>query len=198
MYVEFLIAFLPVYVFFLCLLQLALLFSARLILEHAALNTARAAAVVMGDDPKRYGDDDQDKHKMTEDGERRKDIRKAAIISLTPLILTGLIQEVKVEFPESDKPFGPDRTGTIEFKPITDETADKTAVEKIRVRLEVTALCKIGFANRIACPGLFEAWVPEQFTLGIWGEIRSVWMPKSTIRAEAVYPYQGARYVYEP
>jgi len=40
-YVEFLIAFLPVYVFFLCLIQLALIFSVRLVTEHAAVHGAR-------------------------------------------------------------------------------------------------------------------------------------------------------------
>src|SRR5688500_719862 len=48
-FVEFLIAFLPVQVFFLCLIQLAILYSVRLVTEHAAINGARAAAVVIGD-----------------------------------------------------------------------------------------------------------------------------------------------------
>ena len=43
-YVEFLIAFLPVYTMFLCLIQLGLLFTVRLVVDHAAENAARAAA----------------------------------------------------------------------------------------------------------------------------------------------------------
>ena len=54
-FVEFLIAFLPVYVFFLCLVQLAILFAVSLVTEHAATSAARAAAVVIGDDASRYG-----------------------------------------------------------------------------------------------------------------------------------------------
>src|ERR1041384_1379951 len=54
-FVEFLIAFLPVQVFFLCVMQSAILYSVRLVTEHAALNAARAAAVVIGDDPAQYG-----------------------------------------------------------------------------------------------------------------------------------------------
>jgi len=43
-YVEFLIAFMPVFVFFLCLLQLALLFSAKLVVKHATVTGSRSAA----------------------------------------------------------------------------------------------------------------------------------------------------------
>lgn len=54
MYVEFLIAFMPVFTTFLGIAQLADLYAARLVIEHAALRTARAGAVVFPDDPKHY------------------------------------------------------------------------------------------------------------------------------------------------
>ncbi len=53
-YVEFLIAFLPVFVFFECLAQFADMLGAKLIVQHAAYRAARAAAVVLGDSCERY------------------------------------------------------------------------------------------------------------------------------------------------
>jgi Flp pilus assembly protein TadG len=55
-YVEFLIAFLPLLVFFSSLLQLGLLQTAGLVNQHAAWMAARSAAVVMTDDPVYYGE----------------------------------------------------------------------------------------------------------------------------------------------
>lgn len=54
-FVEFLLAFVPLWVFFLCLVQLALLARADLIVKHAADAAARSAAVVLPDDPNEYG-----------------------------------------------------------------------------------------------------------------------------------------------
>src|SRR5262245_43112129 len=73
--VEFLIAFLPVFSLFLCLLQLGLLFAVRLVVEHAATNAARAAAVIIGDDPKNYSPR-EDQNKLTPgSGEHYKQVR---------------------------------------------------------------------------------------------------------------------------
>ena len=87
-FVEFLIAFLPVQVFFLCLIQLAILFSVRLLTEHAAVNGARAAAVVIGDDGARYSN--EGKNELIERGKRRDAVRAAVVLTLAPMILNGL------------------------------------------------------------------------------------------------------------
>lgn len=52
--VEFLVAMLPVFTFCLAILQLALLYVSDLVVNHAAWAGARAASVVLDDDPKRY------------------------------------------------------------------------------------------------------------------------------------------------
>lgn len=52
---EFLVAFVPLWVFFVCVLQLALFAQADLIVKHAADSAARSAAVVLPDDPNEYG-----------------------------------------------------------------------------------------------------------------------------------------------
>jgi len=179
-FVEFLIAFMPVLTFFLCLLQLALLYAVRLVAEHAAINAARAAAVVIGDDPKNYSNEPINQLRIG--GARYKAVRDAALISLTPLILDGTIDGLKLIFPQPEKPDGPARSGTIAF-----DAMGYTNVSKVRVRLELTANCKIGLANRILCSsGLFG--------LGSALGLR----PTRTVRAEAIYPYQGARYDFPP
>lgn len=54
-YVEFLIAFIPFFVMILGMMQIALMYSAHLIVQHAAYSAARAAMVVFPDCPDRYG-----------------------------------------------------------------------------------------------------------------------------------------------
>lgn len=53
-YAEFLIAFLPIFVFFLGMVQLALVYGCKLAVQRAANNAARAAVVVLDDDPRWY------------------------------------------------------------------------------------------------------------------------------------------------
>lgn len=54
-YVEFLIAFPPLFLLFLCILQLALLYAANLGVQHSSFLAARAAIVIFPDDPVYYG-----------------------------------------------------------------------------------------------------------------------------------------------
>jgi len=177
-FVEFLIAFLPVLTFFLCLLQLSLLFVTRLVVEHAATNAARAAAVVIGDEKKRYNNEPINDMKVN--GKRYEAVYNAALVTLAPLILNGSVDTLDVVFP--DKPEGPKRGGTIHYDPMND-----TSVSKVRVRVEVTASCKIGLANRIMCSS------------GLFGFRNFIGLrPVKRVRAEAIFPYQGARYEYPP
>jgi hypothetical protein len=191
-FVEFLIAFLPVLTMFLCLLQLAMLFSIRLAVGHAAVNTARAAAVVIGDEPETYGENgktprhDLPKARDEYTGERYETIRRAAVMSLASFIADGSINSVDVLFPPADQPGGPDPKSGASFTAINFDS-----FSKLRVRLEVQAVCKIAIANRIAFGGLG----------GILGRLGGSrlpisLMPTRKVSAEAIYPYQGARYEY--
>ncbi len=56
-YVEFLIAFIPVFILFLGMIQGALLYGANLAVSHAATSAARSAVVVLPDDPRLYDDE---------------------------------------------------------------------------------------------------------------------------------------------
>ena len=175
-FVEFLIAFLPVQVFFLCLIQSAILYSVRLVTEHAAVNGARAAAVVIGDDRARYGGERE--HDLPERGQRRDDVRAAVLLTLAPVILNGLVQRVEVFYPEPNRPDGPNQTGTIRYTAMSDQS-----VQKVRVRVQVESACRIGFASMIVCPSITQG-------------ISSFIVPTRTVRAEAIFPYQGASYDY--
>ncbi len=53
-YLEFLLAFMPVFVLFLAVCQLSLLYTGALVVRHAAYAAARSAIVVLEDDPARY------------------------------------------------------------------------------------------------------------------------------------------------
>lgn len=56
-YVEFLLAFIPLFFMFLGMLQMGLLYGASLVVQHSANVAARAAIVVMDDDPQYYDDE---------------------------------------------------------------------------------------------------------------------------------------------
>jgi len=73
-YVEFLIAFLPVFCFFLALVQFSLLELINMMLKHTAEQTVRAAIVIIHDDPQYYGGAAMG----SVTGQRREDIQKAA------------------------------------------------------------------------------------------------------------------------
>ncbi|MDH5491498.1 MAG: pilus assembly protein [Myxococcales bacterium] len=55
MYVEFLVVFMPVFFLFLGMIQVSMMFSAKLVVQHAADAAARSAIVVIPDDPGHYG-----------------------------------------------------------------------------------------------------------------------------------------------
>lgn len=77
-FVEHLIAYLPVIFFFMATWQLLEMCAAHLILKRAASAGARAAIVVLPDDPSYYGGVPKDKF----DGKRKEDIKLAAAIVL--------------------------------------------------------------------------------------------------------------------
>ncbi len=54
-FLEFLIAFVPVWTFFLCVVQLSFIAHADLMVKHSADSAARSAVVVLPDDPNEYG-----------------------------------------------------------------------------------------------------------------------------------------------
>lgn len=179
--IEFLLAFLPTFLLFLGLIQSGLLFTARLFVDHAATNAARAAAVVIGDDPKRY--DGEPPHQISSDSRRFKAVRSAALLTLAPLILNGTVQGVDLVFPPQETPGGPAQKKTVSFAPMGVHD-----ITKVRVRLEVEVACRIPLVNWIACPPRLDLHRLQR-DIGLLS-------PTQWIQAEAIFPYQGASYDY--
>ncbi len=97
-YVEFLIAFLPIFFFFLGLVQLAFVQTANLVVKHAATKAVRAAAVVLPDDPQYYGGVPVGSFS----GQRQSDIARAAQIPLATLgVAEAAAAKVTVDTPYS-------------------------------------------------------------------------------------------------
>jgi Flp pilus assembly protein TadG len=77
-FVEHLIAYLPIMFFFMATWQLVEMCAAHLVLQRAASAAGRAAIVVLPDDPAYYGDVPKD----TFDGKRKEDVKLAAALIL--------------------------------------------------------------------------------------------------------------------
>jgi Flp pilus assembly protein TadG len=129
-YVEFLIAFLPLYVFFSALVQLTVLQTADIVTKHAATTAARAAVVVLPDDPKYYSGTELNHA----EGQRMSDIQLAATIPLTAI---DSDPKVQVTFPSS-------ATGT-------DNRTVFGTHDTIYVRVAYTYPCSIPIGNVLAC-----------------------------------------------
>jgi Flp pilus assembly protein TadG len=132
-YVEFLAAFLPVFIMFECLVQLAGMYTAKLVVLHSAETAARAAVVVLGDDPKYYGGEQVESCT----GQRRDDIVNAAAI---PLRAVTSIIDVKVTFPSTQ---GGD-----------DDRTSFGRNDLVRVKVQATYQCQVPFASRLVCDPL--------------------------------------------
>lgn len=132
-YVEFLAAFLPMFIMFECLVQIAGLYAAKLVVLHSAETAARAAVIVLNDDPKYY-DGLAVGHCS---GERRDAIVNAAGI---PLRAITSIESVHLTFPST--PTGHDDRQF--FSPH----------EMVNVRVSATYRCQVPFASRLVCNAL--------------------------------------------
>jgi hypothetical protein len=110
-YSEFLIVIIPILAFGLGILQLSQLFATQMAVDHATVNAARSAGVVLADDPKFYGGEPANK----EGTRRTAAVRLAALRSLAPYVLDGSIQAVDVSFPDG-VPQQRGRAMTVEVK----------------------------------------------------------------------------------
>jgi hypothetical protein len=182
-YLEFLIAFMPFFIFFLCLWQLSILFYAKLVVDHAAFAAARAAAVVVAECPLTVGDVGPNTvNRLTES--RQKYVRTAAYVALTPLILDGTIGIPDtipfLEYP--DLPGGLDMAAGAKVPSYAPMAA--TSVSNIRVRINTMFVCKIALADAFVCDGLLQ-------------KLSGGTLPYTRfLSTEAVFPYQGASYTY--
>lgn len=129
-YVEFLIVFMPLFVMFMSLVQLAFVQVANVVTKHAAVQAARAAIVVLPDDPAFYGNTPVNKVA----GDRKTVIDLAARGRLSAI---AAMPDFEIKFPST--PGGGD---------------NKTSFKQddlVRVQLTVKYACKIPIGNRFVC-----------------------------------------------
>jgi Flp pilus assembly protein TadG len=129
-YVEFLIAFLPILVLFSGLFQLGVAQTADLVTQHAAVTAARAAMVVLPDDPQYY-DGIPENHIQ---GARLDDITSAAAMSLSAI---DSAPRVQVNIPS--KPGGTDN------RPVVGEH------DIVITQVKYTFPCRVPIGNLLVC-----------------------------------------------
>lgn len=100
-WVEILIAILPLLGFILGILQLAEMMAGRMLLDHAAFAAARSASVMMGEDPKNGG------------GNPETIVKLAAVRAVAPYALDGSFSKIGVSIEGGRKPLG--SPGTVEL-----------------------------------------------------------------------------------
>ena len=164
-YVEFLVAFLPFFIFFLCLWQFSILSTTKLMVDHAAVCAARSAAVIMAE-PAKFVDPTNPAapgYDMVSP-QRTTYVTTAAELALAPLILDGTVTTVSVAFPNVNA------DGT--FTPMYPESPPTTMMDVV---VTATMQCQIALANVILCSGA----------------------KTKQVLAEAIFPFQGATYVYQ-
>lgn len=125
-YGEFLIVIIPVLAFGLGIFQLAQLYTAKMAVDHAAVNAARSASVVFADDPKNYGDEPANR----EGQKRSAAVRLAALRTVAPYVLDGSIQSLDVKYPDGI-PTSPGAPMTVE--------------------VSATFRCSVPLVHRIVC-----------------------------------------------
>jgi Flp pilus assembly protein TadG len=168
-YVEFLIAFLPILLLFMCIWQFGRIFTVRLLCAHAAVAGARAAAVVVAEPE----DDGLVIHQVTAD--KKQQITIAVYAALAPVIANDWLASVEVDFPAAPGAAG----GGVDLTP----SAKNFALEPptmLHVRVSARYRCRLPFANELMCDSS-----PD-----------SGWT--FPITAQGAFPYQGARYAYDP
>ncbi len=129
-YVEFLIAFMPIFTMFLGLIQLADLHQANIIVNHSAMMAVRSAVVILHDDPAYYENAEIGKPV----GKRLDEIKRAAMI---PLLASRSLTEYKVNLPSN--PGGDDTRQTVNRDDL------------VRVRVQARFHCRVPLVSKLMC-----------------------------------------------
>ena len=176
--IEFVIAFVPVFVLFLGVVQLALLAAAQLVVQHAAIAGARSASVVLDDDPRFYAGAMRGELRREdgEDGPRLAAIRRAvhaplAAVAPDPRVVRGLF-DARAKAPSVERALGRStdmrfvREGA-RYLPVAAALAfpiepDGDAVagslfdleDRVSVRVSYLLPCVVPIAAQLACDAL--------------------------------------------
>ena len=114
----------PVLLFAFSIFQESELFTGKLLTDHAAVAAARAASVVLPDNPMRYGGEG-----VNQPGPQRTEaVRTAAVRALAPFVHDGNVTNVEVSFPSGTPLQGP-----------------------LSVRVTATFKCKVALTSYLTC-----------------------------------------------
>ncbi|MFI5298021.1 MAG: TadE/TadG family type IV pilus assembly protein [Polyangiales bacterium] len=130
-YVEFLIAFMPLFMTFMSIVQFGFLQIADIMTKHAAVTGVRAAVVVLPDDPANYSD--AEPYRVV--GQRKTDIETAVKI---PLLVVSPLPLPTVTFPTSAG--GSD-----------DQTTPFAHDALVRVQVKFDYICAVPLGREIVC-----------------------------------------------
>ncbi|HKO49112.1 MAG TPA: TadE/TadG family type IV pilus assembly protein [Polyangiaceae bacterium] len=169
-YVEFLIAFLPIFVLFMCIWQFGRIFTVRVLCTHAAIAGARAAAVVVAEPE----DDGVVIHRVTDD--KKQQITIAVYAALAPLIANDWLSSVEVDFPPAP---GAPASGSGDLTPSAKDFS-LVPPTMLHVRVSARYRCRLPFADQVMCDHAND----------------SGWT--FPVVAQGSFPYQAARYAYDP
>jgi hypothetical protein len=167
-YVEFIITFVPMFFFFLCIVQFTWLEAATVILKHTAEVTARTAIVVLWDDPKDYCSPGGGNCVPIGRNERKRkeDIERAAQMVVEPL--KGKLSDL-----------------TILMKSRYERD------EMVEVTLKFDYTCRVPVGRMVVCGGGYGNPLGID---GSWSE--GFGDHKKRLTAKAALPGQGADYDY--
>jgi len=134
-YVEFLIAFFPILLLFVGILQLQLAYLTQFFVTRAAFAAARAAAVYI---PR----PDEDGHVSNElSDQARAVVDEATMLAVTPVLLRGWLRELPiVTFPDSNDP---NTTG--------ERTSFAEGPDMVRVRVFASYVCHLPPLDFVMC-----------------------------------------------
>lgn len=153
-----------------CIWQFGRIFTTRLLCTHAANAGARAAAVVVAEPE----DNGVVEHSVSDD--KRAQISIAVYTALAPVIANGWIASLDVTFPDAP---GAADSRTRDLAPAAAPFA-LAPPKMIHVRVAARYRCRLPLANLLMCDDSGES--DRTFP----------------ITAEGSFPYQGARYAYDP
>lgn len=117
-YVEILVAILPLLTFIFGIFQLAEMLAGRVLLDHAAFAAARSASVMVGEDPK--------------NGNKEEIVKLAAVRAIAPYALDGSFTKIDVQIQGGAKQLG--AKGSVQI----------TATYQCHVPLVWAVLCEAG------------------------------------------------------
>lgn len=187
-YVEFLLAFVPLFTLFLGVTQISLIFGAQLVVEHAATRAARSAAVVLDDDPRYYHDEPRnhlrgaplgpdDLEARIDDGGRRRRavsrrgaVEMSAAMVLLPLAARPSGDSIRAALGWAGRRGAIEQTldrMSVDFvrPPAPDADGREGRAELITVKVRYRFACIVPVVRRLVCDGDDEKWLEAERTV---------------------------------